>query len=111
MPATPTFTPEQRRTQREERVFRQGQEAAARLIRALAAPDRAVQIAVARTLVDAAESVEEQIIRALGQAYEQVRWEREVPEAARLPNLRAWHSGPDATDAEPADCLPVTVPV
>lgn len=91
-------------------MFRQGQEAAARLIRALAVPDRVVQLAIAKALIDATKRADERITRELGASFDQVRWEPGSPEASAIPNLRAWYEGPDAIDAEPADYLPLTVP-
>lgn len=95
-----TLTTEQRQTQREERTFRDGQRAAATLIRALSVPDRTVQLAIAKVLIDAGKRVSMVIAQDGIVAYEQERWTPGNPEAQALPNLRRWYEGPDALGAE-----------
>ncbi|MFT4038140.1 MAG: hypothetical protein QM692_08185 [Thermomicrobiales bacterium] len=95
---------------REDRAFAQGKAAAATLIRALSVPDRAVQLAVAKLLVETGKRAGALIIQERADAYEQVRWEPGTPQASALPDLRRWYEGPDAIGAEPVDHLTHAIP-
>ncbi|MCC6421699.1 MAG: hypothetical protein IT429_26060 [Gemmataceae bacterium] len=78
-----------RERQHEERLFRRGQEAAA-LIWALAVPDRATQLAIARLLIAASTQATTVIETAKRADGERERWPEDAPEAASGPTLHHW---------------------
>ncbi len=81
------------------------------MIRALAVPDRVVQLAIAKVLIDAGKRAGTVIAQEGAAAYELERWTGNEPEARHALNLRKWLTGPDAIGAEATDHALVTIPV
>jgi hypothetical protein len=80
-----------RTARHEERTFRRGQEAAARLIRALVVPDRPTQLAIARLLVETGTRASTIIEQARQSDMLQDRWAPHHPEAEAIPDLAQWY--------------------